>query len=244
MNTVIWHDLECGHYEQDLPLWLALAAEHVGQAQVMLDVGAGTGRVTLPVARAGHQVLALDTSRQLLIELERRAAGLPVETVCTDAREFELPGRAFGLIAVPMQTLQLLGGADGHLAFMRRARAHLLDGGIVAVAIADARDFEEFEWHDGDASPLPDVTEQEGWAYFSQPTAVRRNGDTFVLERRREAVDTHGTRSTSADRIALDVVSVQGLQEAGQRAGLHPHSVHQIPPTEEHIGSRVVIFSA
>ena len=49
---------------------------------------------------------------------------------------------------------------------------------------------------------------------------------------------------TSADRIALDIVSVQGLQEAGQRAGLHPHSVHQIPPTEEHIGSQVVILGA
>jgi SAM-dependent methyltransferase len=243
VNTVIWHDLECGHYEQDLPLWLALAAEHVQQGQAMLDVGAGTGRVTIPIAQEGYRVVALDTDRQLLIELERRALGLPVETVCADAREFELPGRAFGLIAAPMQTLQLLGGADGHFAFLRRARAHLRDRGIVAIAIADVGDFEEFEWRDGDASPLPDVTEQDGWAYFSQPTAVRRKGDTFVLERRREAVDAHGTRSTSADRIALDVVSVQGLQEAGQRAGLHPHSVRQIAPTEEHIGSQVVIFS-
>ena len=244
MNTVIWHDLECGHYEQDLPLWLALAAEHVQQDQAMLDVGAGTGRVAIPLAQAGYRVVALDTDSQLLTELERRAPGLPVETVCADAREFELVARAFPLIAVPMQTLQLLGGADGHLAFMRRARAHLRDGGIVAVAIADVGDFEEFEWHEGDASPLPDVTEQDGWAYFSQPTSVRREGDAFVLERRREAVDAHGARSTSADRIALDVVSVQGLQEAGQRAGLHPHSVRQIAPTEEHIGSQVVIFSA
>jgi SAM-dependent methyltransferase len=244
MSTVIWHDLECGRYEQDLPLWLGLAAEYVQQGQAMLDVGAGTGRVTIPIAQAGYRVLALDINRHLLVELERRAPGLPVETVCADAREFELADRAFGLIAVPMQTLQLLGGADGHFAFMRRARAHLRDGGIVAVAIADVGDFEEFEWHDGDASPLPDVTEHDGWAYFSQPTAVRRKGDTFVLERRREAVDAHGARSTSADRIALDVVSVQGLQEAGQRAGLHPHSVRQISPTEEHIGSQVVIFSA
>src|ERR1700691_93403 len=142
MNTVIWHDLECGHYEQDLPLWLGLAGEHVQHGQAMLHVGAGTGRVTIPVAQAGYRVVALDIDGQLLVELERRAPDLPVETVCADAREFELPGRTFPLIAVPMQTLQLLGGADGHLAFMRRARAHLRDGGIVAVAIADAGDFE------------------------------------------------------------------------------------------------------
>jgi SAM-dependent methyltransferase len=244
VSIVIWHDLECGRYERDLALWLVLATERVRQGQAVLDVGAGTGRVTIPLAQAGYQVVALDTDPHLLVELEHRADGLPVETVCADAREFELPGRSFPLIAVPMQTVQLLGGADGRLAFMRRARTHLLDGGIVAVAIADVDDFEEFEWHEGDASPLPDIAEQNGWTYFSQPTAVRRKGDTFVLERRREAVDAQGARIRTADRIALDVVSVDGVQEAGQRAGLHPLSVRQVAPTEEHIGSQVVILGA
>jgi hypothetical protein len=142
----------------------------------------------------------------------------------------------------PMQTVQLLGGADGHMAFLQSAKRHLAPGGAIAIAIAPVEDFEEFEWHDGDMSPLPDIAELDGCAYFSQPTAVRREGNTFVLERRRDAVDQHGRRTTSADRIALDIVSVQGLQEAGQRAGLHPVSVRQIPPTDEHIGGEVVIL--
>ena len=41
--SVIWHDLECGAYAEDLPLWRALAAEH---GDPVLDVGAGTGRVS------------------------------------------------------------------------------------------------------------------------------------------------------------------------------------------------------
>ena len=61
--SVIWHDLECGAYTEDLPVWRALAARHGGP---VLDVGAGTGRVTLDLARAGHAVTALDTDPALL----------------------------------------------------------------------------------------------------------------------------------------------------------------------------------
>jgi SAM-dependent methyltransferase len=242
MSETIWHDIECGRYHEDLPLWLELAAEVKLDGEAVLDVGAGTGRVTLALAQAGHRVVALDNSPQLLVELAHRADGLPVETVCADARDFYLPGRTFPLIVVPMQTIQLLGGGAGHLAFLRCARTHLSVGGVVAVALAAADDFEEFEWHDGDASPLPDIAEIDGAAYFSQPTAVRRMGDAFVLERRREIVDAHGARTSCADSIALDVVTVSELQSAGVQSGLRPLGVRTIGPTDEHIGSEVVIF--
>ena len=242
MSTVIWHDLECGRYSQDLELWLTLAARHVPQGEAVLDIGAGTGRVTLPLARAGHRVVALDADAVLLVELDARASGLAVETVCADARDFSLPGRTFPLILVPMQTLQLLGAPAGQFAFLRRAAAHLAPGGVVAAAIADADDFEEFEWNQGDDAPLPDIAEVDSCAYFSQPTAVRREAGTFVLERRREVVDRAGGRTASEDRIALDILSAQGVQEAGQRAGLHPVDVLEIPPTLEHIGTQVVVL--
>ena len=244
MSETIWHDLECGRYVEDLPLWSQLAAELVPEGQAVLDVGAGTGRVTLALARGGHRVVALDRSQELLLELERRAGVLPVETVCADAREFRLSGRAFPLIIAPMQTVQLLGGPAGQAAFLRCARMHLAPGGIVAVALAATEDFEEFQWHDGDPSPLPDIAEIDGRAYFSQPTAVRRNGDAFVLERRREIVDQGGTRTSSVDTIALDVLSVAELQDLGTRAGLRPRGVRAIRPTDEHIGSEVVILGA
>jgi SAM-dependent methyltransferase len=242
VSVVIWHDLECGRYEQDLPLWHTLAQQHVPEGAALLDVGAGTGRVTLPLARAGHTVVALDSDPDLLSELELRAQGLPVDIVCSDARNFEVHERLFPLIVVPMQTIQLLGGAEGHAGFLRQARAHLTPGGVVAIAIAAAEDFEEFEWHDGDHLPLPDIEELDGSVYFSQPTAVRRSGNAFVLERRRQTIDPLGTRTTSDDRIELDILSAEELEQAGIRAGLHPIDVCEIPPSEEHIGSQVVIL--
>lgn len=242
MNEIVWHDLECGQYREDLELWLELAAEHVTPGQALLDVGAGTGRVTLPLARAGHHVLALDRDQELLAELDRRRAGLPVQTVCADARDFDLGGVRFPLIVVPMQTIQLLGGSAAHAQFFVRARAHLPEGGLVAVAIAASVDFEEFESQDGGAAPLPDVVEIGGRVYFSRPTAVRRAGDTFVLERRREIVEPSGELSGSDDRIALDIVSGGDLERAAAAAGLRSRGRRRIGPTQEHIGSEVVIF--
>ncbi len=242
MSEVIWHDIECGSYRQDLPLWLALAAEYASPGAQILDVGAGTGRVSLTLARAGHEVVALDTSRVLLAELARRARGLPVETAQADARTFTLPGRSFPLIVVPMQTLQLLGGPEAHASFLLRARQHLSPGGAVAVAIASMDDFEEFDAEQAEALPLPDVAEIAGRAYFSQPTSIRREADAFVLERLREVVDQHGERRSSVDRTRLDLLTPRRLETLAHAVDLQTRELRRIEPTDAHIGSEVVIL--
>ncbi|MGO9975609.1 MAG: class I SAM-dependent methyltransferase [Solirubrobacteraceae bacterium] len=237
-DAVIWHDVECGSYRQDLSLWLALAAERGGP---VLDVGAGTGRVALTLARAGFEVTALDRDADLLAELERRAAGLPLRTAAGDARAFEL-GERFPLVIVPMQTVQLLGGLEGRRAFLTCARGHLLEHGVLAVAIATR--LECFELDDGEPGPLPDVSEHDGFVYFSQPTAVRRDGDAFVLARRRETVSPAGERVCEQDTIRLDRVTVRDLQAEAKQAGLRPLAVRRIPPTDDHVGSEVVMLGA
>jgi SAM-dependent methyltransferase len=236
--SVIWHDLECGRYRQDLGFWQELAARSGGP---ILDVGAGTGRVTLELARAGHEVTALDLHPELLRELARRAEGLPVRTVAADARSFAVPER-FALCVVPMQTIQLLGGRDGRRQFLARARAHLVPGGLLAVALAD--ELEVFEVEPGDGGPLPDVDEVDGVVYSSQPTAVRAGQDVFVLERRREIVSPSGELSREQDVIHLDRLQPAQLEEEARTAGLTVHPRHAIGPTQDYVGSVVVMLGA
>jgi SAM-dependent methyltransferase len=232
---VIWHDVECGRYAADLPLWSELADEGGGP---VLDVGAGTGRVALHLARGGHRVTALDHDPELLAVLAGRAGALPVETLVADAAGFDAGEGVFGLVAVPMQTIQLLPGAAGRAGFFASARRAVAPGGLVGLAItAELESFEEDV-----LMPAPDVTERDGWRYVSQPTAVRDRPDGMRIERVRHTIGPRGERTSEDDVIVLARVTAAGLAAEGARAGLRPERTRAIPPTPEHVGSEVVIL--
>jgi SAM-dependent methyltransferase len=236
MDHVIWHDVECGGYAADLPLWRELTA---GVRGAVLDVGAGTGRVTLDLARRGVTVHALDVDPVLLEALDERAAGLPVQTHTGDARAFDL-GRTFPIVLAPMQTVQLLGGEQGRRDFLAAARRHLEPGGLLAAAIAHDVDVYDSELH----VPVPDLREVDGVVYASRPTAVRDAGATFVLERRRERVGTDGRHEVTEDRIELDHLSAATFEHEAAQAGFTVEPRREIPETDDHVGSEVAMLRA
>jgi len=233
---VVWHDIECGGYDADLELWRTLGREAGGP---VLDVGAGTGRVALRLAAAGMEVTALDRDPELLdvLAARARAAGLAIETVCADAEGFELPSR-YALIAVPMQTLQLLPGEAARDGFFASARRALRPGGLVAAAIAD--ELEPFEDHA--ALPAPDVGEADGLRYLSQPVAVRERPGAVRIERIRQVLAPDGSRTSEDDVIELRAVSAAELAAEAERHGLVAEPPLDVPPTLEHVGSTVVML--
>jgi SAM-dependent methyltransferase len=233
----LWHDLECSAYEEDLPLWRAMAREAGGP---VLDVGAGTGRVSLDLAAGGVQVVALDSDASLLEVLERRAGGLPVETVVADARDFALP-RRFPLVLVPMQTLQLLGGRSGRAAFLRCALDHLEPGGLLAAALADAMDcFDEKH----DVPPPPDACEIAGVRYASHLISVVEDDGRAAIHRLRE-VSGPGQRHESVEAVVrLDRVTADEVAAEATELGFLAEPHRFIPQNEEYLGSTVVALRA
>jgi SAM-dependent methyltransferase len=233
----LWHDLECGAYDVDLPLWRALAA---ACGDVVLDVGAGTGRVSLDLARGGVSVVALDANAALLHSLERRAAGLPVETVVTDAREFAL-GRRFSLILVPMQTMQLFGGHAGRVAFLRCALDHLEPGGLLVAALADAMDCFDDEHA---MPPPPDAYEIAGVRYASRLLAVVQEDGRAAIHRRREIIGPGDRYESVEDVVRLDRVTAGEVAADAVELGFHVEPFRSVPHTEQYLGSTVVVLSA
>jgi SAM-dependent methyltransferase len=234
---VLWHDLECGAYDLDLPLWRALAAETGG---FVLDVGAGTGRVSLELASGGVAVVALDADASLLAALERRAAGLPIETAVADARDFALPWR-FSLALVPMQTLQLLGGRSGRAAFLRCVLDHLQPGGLLAVALADAMHcFDE----EHEMPPPADECEIAGVRYASRLLAVVEEDGRAAIHRRREIAGPGGRNESVEAVVRLDRVTASEVADEAAELGFLIEPVRYVPQTEEYLGSTVVILRA
>src|SRR5436190_11857261 len=233
MTEVMWHDLECGGYVEDLALWRELAGDGP-----VLDLGCGTGRVALDLAQHDIPVVGLDVDEILLAELRRRAGGLPIETVRADARNFDL-GRRFPVILAPMQTVQLLGGAAGRAGFLRCAKAHLEPGGIFAIAVADdIQTFDEVE----EALPLPDVREDGGTVYFSQPVSVTDQGDRFEIHFVREIIDAAGGRTSGRNVIHLDRLDAERLE--AEAAGFTVLERRTVPATDAYVGSVVVMLRA
>jgi SAM-dependent methyltransferase len=235
--AALWHDLECGSYDEDLPLWRTLAARAPGP---VLDVGAGTGRVTLDLASGGAAVVALDVDASLLDALRRRAAGLRVETVVADARAFAL-GRRFSLVLVPMQTLQLLGGPAGRAAFLRRARDHLEPGGMVAAAVADAMDCFDDEH---DMPPPPAAREVAGVRYASQLLRVVEDGGRAAIHRRREITGPDARGEWGEHVVRLDRVAPGEVAAEAAELGFRREPDLSVPETEAYLGSTVVVLRA
>lgn len=252
-SAVIWHDLECGSYAADLPLWreLAAAASEAAEAGAtaaharVLDIGAGSGRVALDLARHGHGVTALDRDAELLAALRERTGGMDVETVCADARTFALERRDFSLCIVPMQTIQLLGGTAERVELLRRARAHLAPGGVLACAIVTELD--PFDCYAGDLGPSPEIARVGETSYISRATRVQVGRRVVRIERERMVVAPARTSAAARplrerDVVELDRVSVTRLQREGRDAGLATAGIRAIASTDEHTASTAVIF--
>jgi SAM-dependent methyltransferase len=232
-TAAIWHDVECGDYEADLPLWKELADRCGGP---LLELGCGTGRVALRLAEDGHEVIGLDRDRDLLAALASRGAGLSVRALEADARAFELE-RPVALVLAPTHLLQLFSDSAERAECLRCIGAALRPGGLLAAAIIEA-----MPEPDGAPPPLPDVREVDGWVYSSLAVEAAVGPGEIVVRRLRQTAAPGGSLSEEPNEVRIATFTAAALESEAAAFGLVPAGRREIPATERHVGSLVVLL--
>lgn len=233
-EAAIWHDVECGAYAADLKVWDELA-DRCGDP--ILELGAGTGRLAIHLARRGHRVIGLDYDEKLITAQGERAAGLPVTPLLADARGFELP-EPVALSLAPMQLLQMLANRAERLACLDSIAAQLLPGGRVAAAMVEGMP----EPEEGGGPLVPDVREVDGWVYSSLPLEAVVGPEHIVVHRLRQKVSPAGELTDEPDSVTICTLTADQLEAEAAAVGLVPIERLYIDPTDDHVGSTVVVL--
>lgn len=125
--------------EGDVDFYRRLAAEEGGP---ILDVGCGSGRVAVALAKDGFEVVGIDLSVSMLRLAEERRASLPPEMASRltflqgDLATLDL-GRRFALIVAPSRVFQFMLSTEAQRSALASLRAHLEPGGRLVLDLFD-----------------------------------------------------------------------------------------------------------
>ncbi|MEV8477906.1 class I SAM-dependent methyltransferase [Streptomyces sp. NPDC051173] len=113
------------------PGQLELLASLSGAGPVV-EVGAGTGRIAVPLAEKGISVIAVDASPEMTAQLEQKSRNLPIVPITADAADYVAPEPVPLLFAV-FNTFFLLAQEDIQRAFLRNAVRTLRPDGVMVL---------------------------------------------------------------------------------------------------------------
>lgn len=136
------YDFEYDEIVDDIPFYRDLALKAAGPC---LELGCGTGRVLIPVAEAGVEVVGLDLSPAMLKIAREKVAGLEpavrqrIALVEADMKDFDLGDRRFNLIYIPFRAFLHLLTTEDQLQALATMRRHLRPGGRLALNFFNPR---------------------------------------------------------------------------------------------------------
>ncbi len=124
--------------EAELAWWREVAREAGAEAGGVLELGAGTGRVAIPLARGGLSVTAVDRSPSMLARGRERAAtaGVTIEWIDAEMTRLAL-GRRFAAVLLPYNTLLHLHTRIEHEALFAAVARHLTPDGRFGFSVVN-----------------------------------------------------------------------------------------------------------
>lgn len=124
-------------YADDIPLYTEFAKAARG---LVLECGVGTGRLTIPLAKAGINIVGIDVNERMLTIARAKLAKEPpnvqkrVKLVKADMRNFKLKEK-FSLVIIPFNTFLHMLSVEDQEATLTSIRQHLLPKGLLIISV-------------------------------------------------------------------------------------------------------------
>lgn len=205
---------------RDVPFWTRVAQRSSGR---VLELGCGTGRVSVPLARAGVDLVGIDRSAAMLARIPHRAGGarrLRARFVRGDIRALPFPAGAFSMVLAPYGILQSLTrprDLDATLASVARI---LAPGGTFGVdLVPDVPRWREY-------SNRVQLQGRAGAAHLTLVETVRQDRRRRLTTFDQCYIERRGTKET-AHRFALTfrTETVRTMTRRLERAGFEVSAV-------------------
>ena len=228
--TSLEHYREVSLYEtafkrrkEDIAFFVTLA-EKIGGP--ILEYGAGTGRITLPLARHGHEVTAVDASPFMLERLRCHVAKAPrsvhnqIRIVQADMRTYKSAQR-FPLVLATFNVVGHLHSYQDMRRFLRRAREHLAKGGTLAFDALLPK-AEELEADPLDVFPAPRFKHPDSGEWIRQTERFEYDPEKQLL-----LVESEFRTENSRDALSVPLILRQWFPKEIE-AALHYEGFHKV----------------
>jgi SAM-dependent methyltransferase len=183
-------------FDADLPLYLELAAAEGGR---ILELACGSGRVLLPLARAGHTVVGVDGSPPMLALARAKLQREPelhsrARLVHADIRTFDVLDHApFDVAILAVKSFAYLIERADQLACLQRIAEHLRPGGLLSIDFLHPRP----EWLSTAAGSMRDDLVQQS--------------SGVTVSRVESVVSTDLARQVRVIRSAYEIIDDRGV---------------------------------
>ncbi len=172
------YDEQYRHYRDDISFYIALANDY---GSPVLELGVGTARVSVALAKAGHAVTGIELSEAMIAKGRERIAGENLSDLVTlqrgDMRSVQL-SKTFPVVVAPFNTLMHAYTVRDQDATLATVKRHLSVGGVFA-----------FDVYTPNFSQLNVLRREAEWEHVGGERAElflyqTHDADTQVLESR------------------------------------------------------------
>jgi SAM-dependent methyltransferase len=140
-----------------------------------LELGIGTGRIALPLARRGVDVHGIDMSRAMVARLRAKPGGDAIGVTIGDFATTRVDG-TFSLVYLVFNTINNLTTQEAQVACFRNAAAHLVPGGcfVIEVGVPELRRLPPGQ------TVVPWQVSAQRWAFDSYDPATQAMSSNYI----------------------------------------------------------------